>query len=144
MVSQVRVFFLATSLDNLCHPSAIQLRCTAPQHDLEGVLKGPRSHLHTETLMHSGTITLRELWDDYGIVGDILVSDSSNSGAVSGLDLLAIYISFPACRHSRSPDSGSLTSAHQRHIQGPRRHLGRTAHQGDPPCSSGRQDPCRY
>lgn len=35
----------------------------------------PRSHTHTNTLLSSGTITLQELWDDYGIVGDLLVHD---------------------------------------------------------------------
>ena len=55
-------------------PFAVQLRCSAPHHDLDGELRGPCSHLLTETLMHSGMITLQELWDDYRIVGEILVS----------------------------------------------------------------------
>ena len=74
LVSQVRVFSWLPCFVTYTIPFAVQLRCTAPHHDLEGELGGPRSHLHTETLMSSGTITLRELWDDYGIVGDILVT----------------------------------------------------------------------
>ncbi|KAH9018135.1 hypothetical protein EDB84DRAFT_1627433 [Lactarius hengduanensis] len=46
-------------------------KCTAPYHDLDGEVGGPRSHLHTNTLLSSGTITLQELWDDYGIVGEL-------------------------------------------------------------------------
>ncbi|KAN0135741.1 hypothetical protein V8E53_006632 [Lactarius tabidus] len=50
-------------------------KCTAPHHDLEGELGGPRSHLLTEMLMSSGAFTLQELWDNYGIVGDVLVTN---------------------------------------------------------------------
>ncbi|KAH8986208.1 hypothetical protein EDB92DRAFT_1818399 [Lactarius akahatsu] len=49
----------------------IQNWCTTPYHNLDGEVGGPRSHLHTNTLLSSGTITLQELWDDYGIVGDL-------------------------------------------------------------------------
>ena len=49
-------------------------RCTAPHEDLDGDVGGPRSHAHTDMLLSSGTVTLRELWDGYGIVGDLLVS----------------------------------------------------------------------
>jgi hypothetical protein len=34
----------------------------------------PRTHDHTDALVNSGGIELQELWDDYGIVGDIIVS----------------------------------------------------------------------
>ncbi|KAJ3513244.1 hypothetical protein NLJ89_g3056 [Agrocybe chaxingu] len=48
-------------------------RCTAPSDDLDSTnLGGPRAHIHTDTLLSSGMITLQELWDDYGIVGDLL------------------------------------------------------------------------
>ena len=33
--------------------------------------------MHTDTLLRTGTITLRELWDSYGIVGDLLVSKNT-------------------------------------------------------------------
>ena len=45
----------------------------APHEDLDGGMGGPRSHAHTDTLLQSGTIMLWELWDGYGIVGDLLV-----------------------------------------------------------------------
>lgn len=47
-------------------------RCTAPSTDLDGDAGCPRSHIHTDTLL-SGELELKELWDDYGIVGDLLV-----------------------------------------------------------------------
>ncbi|KAF8961217.1 hypothetical protein BDZ97DRAFT_1664537, partial [Flammula alnicola] len=47
-------------------------KCTAPPTDLDGDLNGLRSHLHTDTLLNSGAISLQELWDDYGIVGELL------------------------------------------------------------------------
>ncbi|KAF8258465.1 hypothetical protein EI94DRAFT_1780909 [Lactarius quietus] len=47
-------------------------KCTAPHEDLDGGVGGPCSHIHTDTLLHTGTITLQELWDGYGIVGDLL------------------------------------------------------------------------
>jgi hypothetical protein len=79
LVSQVCVFTWPLLLATYTTPFTVQLRCTAPHHDLEGELGGPHSHLLTEMLMSSGTFTLRELWDDYGIVGDVLVSLSSVS-----------------------------------------------------------------
>jgi hypothetical protein len=49
-------------------------RCTAPHDNLDGDIGGPHSHAHTDALLSSGTITLREVWDSYGIVGELLVS----------------------------------------------------------------------
>ncbi len=47
----------------------------APPDDLDtdGPLQVPRSHNHTHTLLDSGAFSLKELWDDYGIVGDLVV-----------------------------------------------------------------------
>ena len=47
----------------------------APPDDLDtdGPLKVLRSHNHTHKLLESGTFSLKELWDDYGIVGDLVV-----------------------------------------------------------------------
>ena len=50
-------------------------RCTSAPDDLDGNLGVLRSHIHMDTLLRSGSIELKELWDDYGIVGDLLVSD---------------------------------------------------------------------
>lgn len=70
----VQSTFDLDSLLPLCCPNSSFLRCTAPPNDLDGDLTGQRSHVHTDTLLHSGEITLQELWDDYGIVGELLVS----------------------------------------------------------------------
>ncbi|KAK7461730.1 hypothetical protein VKT23_008159 [Stygiomarasmius scandens] len=44
-------------------------RCTSPPNDLDADT-GRRSHHHTDTL--SDGCTLKELWDDYGIVADLV------------------------------------------------------------------------
>ena len=47
------------------------VRCTADQKDLDGEA-GLQSHEHTQLLME--TLDCKTLWDEYGIVGDVLVS----------------------------------------------------------------------
>ena len=67
--------FYSTAL----YSSDTQPRCIAPPNDLDRGDGGPHSHMHTDTLLRTGTITLRELWDSYGIVGDLLVSKNTFS-----------------------------------------------------------------
>ena len=50
----------------------IVFRCTAPAFDLDGALAGRRSHAHTECALDA--CTLQELWNNYGTVGDLVVS----------------------------------------------------------------------
>lgn len=45
--------------------------CTAPADDLDSPTAGRRSHKHTATAMD--VASLDELWDNYGIIGDIIV-----------------------------------------------------------------------
>lgn len=47
-------------------------RCTSPPNDLDDPGGSRRSHRHTDIL--SEGCTLKELWDNYGIVGDLEVS----------------------------------------------------------------------
>lgn len=47
-------------------------RCTAPSNDLDSQRHLRRSREHTEML--SGEFELGILWDEYGIVGNIIVS----------------------------------------------------------------------
>lgn len=58
------------SLTYLSYPLR-SFRCTAPRNDLDGV-GGLRAHLLTEQLIH--TLDVRTLWEDYGIVANVLVS----------------------------------------------------------------------
>jgi hypothetical protein len=51
----------------------VSRRCTALPHDLDDPTASRRSHEHTDALLEG--CTLRELWDDYGIVGDLKVSN---------------------------------------------------------------------
>jgi hypothetical protein len=54
-----------------CNTFIIRNRCTARPEDLDGE-GGRRSHEHTDALLD--LLDLKMLWDDYGIVGDIIVS----------------------------------------------------------------------
>jgi hypothetical protein len=51
---------------------SISARCTAPPHDFEGKGYVRRSRDHTEALVEG--LELGILWDEYGLVGDIVVS----------------------------------------------------------------------
>ena len=50
------------------------IRCTAPSRDLYGQRHLHRSHDHTEMLGEE--FELGVLWDEYGIVGDVIVNIS--------------------------------------------------------------------
>lgn len=47
------------------------LRCTAPANDLDTGQYGRRSETHTRVLVEEFELGL--LWDEYGLVGDIIV-----------------------------------------------------------------------
>ena len=55
------------------HYLSTENRCTAPNNDLDSDSPriGRRSHKHTELLMDAATN--QELWDSYGLIGDIMV-----------------------------------------------------------------------
>jgi hypothetical protein len=46
-------------------------RCTAPADNLDAE-SGRRSHTHTDALLEQ--YGLRMLWNDYGVVGEVIVS----------------------------------------------------------------------
>ncbi|KAN0124602.1 hypothetical protein V8E53_015770 [Lactarius tabidus] len=48
------------------------VRCTALPTSLDAMGAVPQTHVHTDVLVNGGGIELQELWDDYGIVGDII------------------------------------------------------------------------
>jgi hypothetical protein len=66
----------------------IQTRCTAPATNLDGPEGGRRTFELTELLVSE--LELRELWDNYGLVGDIVVCFTTNSFN-SCLSITAIY-----------------------------------------------------
>ncbi|KAH9011269.1 hypothetical protein EDB84DRAFT_1540472 [Lactarius hengduanensis] len=47
-------------------------KCTATPDDLDAIGAAPRTHAHTNVLVNTGGVKLQELWDDYGIVGDLI------------------------------------------------------------------------
>ena len=52
----------------------LPFRCTAPANDLDSGQHGRRSQPHTELLVEE--FELGMLWDEYGLVGDIVVRSS--------------------------------------------------------------------
>lgn len=50
-------------------------RCTAHRDCLDGSA-GQRSHAHTRLLMKS--LDYKTLWEEYGVVGDVMVRTSSS------------------------------------------------------------------
>lgn len=57
-------------LESKCFSDLIVIRCTAQQNNLDGG-GGRRSRDHTELLVRE--LELGVLWDEYGLVGDIVV-----------------------------------------------------------------------
>ncbi|KAI0244925.1 hypothetical protein BJV78DRAFT_1277591 [Lactifluus subvellereus] len=45
-------------------------KCTAPADDLDSTEAGRRSHVHTDALLN--TYSLKILWEDYGIIGNVV------------------------------------------------------------------------
>jgi hypothetical protein len=76
-------------------------RCTAPSNDLDTLDAIPWTHAHTDVLVNTGGVELQELWDDYGIVGDIVVSPCTllSKSFYSLAILAAIYNVVPTGGH---------------------------------------------
>jgi hypothetical protein len=74
----------------MCHS-----RCTAPVNDLDSGHHACRSQAHTELLVEE--FELGMLWDEYGLVGDIVVCLllSTVAGFLTSLIFLAIHYQFP-------------------------------------------------
>ncbi|OBZ77541.1 hypothetical protein A0H81_01910 [Grifola frondosa] len=64
----------ASCKDGVQDMSNAVFRCTAPNHDLDGAGGGRRTREHTEALV--ADFELGVLWNEYGLVGDIVVSTS--------------------------------------------------------------------
>ena len=64
-------------------------RCTAPAEDLDGSIYPSRSKEHTELI--SAEFELGQLWDEYGLVGDIVVGVHTIIPHFKLIYCLAIY-----------------------------------------------------
>lgn len=73
MVSKVSSSFSpeVLSIDRL----QIRVRCTAPSDGLDSDEYPRRSHEHTRALLNA--FDPRTLWDEYGVVSDVIVSASA-------------------------------------------------------------------
>jgi hypothetical protein len=79
----------------MCHS-----RCTAPANDLDSGQHVRRSQAHTELLVEE--FELGMLWDEYGLVGDIIVRLlrlSTVAGSLTLFIFLAIHCQFPTSRY---------------------------------------------
>lgn len=95
------------------------LRCTALQTDLDGG-GVRRSHEHTDQLLQ--VFDLKTLWDDYGIVGDLIVSRLPyviKFFLTISTVHSAIHHGVPTCRYPRVTLSWSSPSNHKRNVQRP-------------------------
>jgi hypothetical protein len=74
----------------MCHS-----RCTASANDLDSGHHMCHSQAHTELLIEEFELSM--LWDEYGLVGDIVVHLllSTVAGSLTSLILLAIHYKFP-------------------------------------------------
>ncbi|KAF8257450.1 hypothetical protein EI94DRAFT_1774442 [Lactarius quietus] len=71
-------------------------KCTAAPNNLDTTSAIPQTHAHIDALVNTGGVKLQELWDDYGIVGDIIPFKMSfpraNIHELLFLDLLHQFI----------------------------------------------------
>lgn len=98
-------------------------RCTAPADGLDDEKCGRHFHEHTDLLVEE--FELGALWDEYGIVGDVVVSAIPSYYLVATLWKVAyslvwftaIYQLFPLSRHPWAAITWHSTSADQGSIQ---------------------------
>jgi len=99
-------------------------RCRAPRDNLDIVPdQGWHSHEHTDLLVK--TLELGVLWDEFGIVGNVIVSPVYKVPHLRhSYSFLAIFKQFPESGHTWTNRTGPSPPNHQRYIQGPPHWLG--------------------
>jgi hypothetical protein len=107
----------------MCHS-----RCTAPVNNLDSGWHVRCSQAHAELLVEE--FELGMLWDEYGLVGDIVVRLwlSIVAGSLN-FSFLAIHYLFPQSQYQRTFVTQPPTPANQRCLQGPSCHMGEQLHQ---------------
>ena len=107
-----------SKLHPFCSYVAYELssRCTAPAEDLDSSRYPSHSKEHTELI--SAEFELGQLWDEYGLVGDIVVSMHTIIWHFKLMYCLAIYKQLPMSWYSRTSITWLTTSTHQRLLQG--------------------------
>jgi hypothetical protein len=83
-----------TILPNFELISPFFIGCLSLMNDLDRPSVN-HSHEHTDTLMEG--LTLKELWDDFGIVGDLIVSPEFIPLTPGSYLLAAIHYSLSGC-----------------------------------------------
>ena len=80
-------------------------RCTAPANDLDSGHHVRRSQAHTELLVEESE--LRMLWDEYGLVGDIVVCSS----VCFRFNAIHLWLSFCFTSHSLMVSPGQILTS---------------------------------
>ena len=75
------------------------------------------SHEHTRLLMDA--FGVKTLWDDHGVISDILVSPFILQNKLVLIVLAAVYSILSTCRYSRTHGAGPTPSNHQGYLQRP-------------------------
>ena len=106
-------------------------RCTAPSRDLDGHQHLRQSCTHTEMLGEE--FELGVLWDEYGIVGDVIVNFPYNYISITTyfFTFLAIYKCFSTSRYSWASLTWYTSLIDKGNIQGQHSYLGYWLHQGN-------------
>lgn len=72
-----------------------------------------------EALFQENVDNLTTLWDEYGIVGDLVVSRFFYDPIILSHHLLAIHEGLPTCQHQSVTCTRYPSPANQRMLQGP-------------------------
>ena len=101
-------------------------RCTAPHNDLD-VGAGPCAHLLTEQLIQM--LDSRTLWEEYGIVANVVVRHASVFLLANHPNCyiihLALHCPLPPGRYPWAHCSWPIASTYQGHVQRPLGYMGR-------------------
>ena len=110
----------------VCSSNMNVFRCTSMSNNLNGHDSIPQSQEHAEYCIHQ--FALVKLWDQYGIVGDLTVSNLAVPTPLIcrclNAFMTAIYEQLSLCRYIQNVDARSPSPDHKRCIQGPPCNLG--------------------
>ena len=119
-------------------------RCTASSNDLDGCRYLCRSSPHTEML--GLEFKLGTLWDEYGLVSDVIVNYIFSRVhallvLIRGCDFCsAIHKHLSSSRYSWTLIARSAAPADKRSFQGSYSHMDNRLHQGEESCTGGKSD----
>ena len=104
LLALFRAGVLSVSFELLAYAvySFLIFRCTSSSANLDNDPSSvPRTHTHTDALRRAYSDNLKDLWDGYGVVGDVIVSIFLNQILFSNkCSQLAIHIPISSGGHT--------------------------------------------